>query len=93
MAGSITKNINNLFHKSVSCVRKDNTSSAIAYICTASAQDIDGNGHRFNGEKVCFSREPDGSWYAFPNPGDPLGNPACVYLSGGTSDVAGGGFG
>jgi hypothetical protein len=86
VAGSITKNINNLFHKSVSCVRKDNTSSAIAYICTASAQDIDGNGYRFNGEKVCFSREPDGSWYAFPNPGNPLGNPACVYLSGGTSD-------
>ncbi len=78
VAGSITKNINNLFHKSVSCVRKDNTSSAIAYICTASAQDIDGNGTAFNGEKVCFSREPDGSWYAFPNPGNPLGNPACV---------------
>jgi hypothetical protein len=86
VAGSITKNINNLFHKSVSCVRKDNTSSAIAYICTASAQDIDGSGARFNGEKVCFSREPDGSWYAFPNPGSPLGNPACVYLSGGDAD-------
>ena len=93
MAGSITKNINNLFHKSVSCVRKDNTSSAIAYICTASAQDIDGNGYRFNGEKVCFSREPDGSWYAFPNPGDPLGNPACVYLDGGTRDAPADGFG
>ena len=46
VAGSITKNINNLFHKSVSCVRKDNTSSAIAYICTASAQDIDGQRRR-----------------------------------------------
>ena len=83
VAGSITKNINNLFHKSVSCVRKDNTSSAIAYICTASAQDIDGNGSAFNGETVCFTREPGGTWYAFPNPGLPQGNPFCTQLSGG----------
>jgi hypothetical protein len=87
VAGSITKNINNLFHKSVSCVRKDNTSSAIAYICTASAQDIDGNGTAFNGETVCFSREPGGAWYAFPNPGTPQGNPFCTQLSGGDVGV------
>ncbi len=83
VSGTITKNINNLFHKSVHCVRKNNVSSAIAYICTATAQDIDGNGYRFNGEKVCFSREPDNVWY---NVGGSQShqNGYCVPLDGGT---------
>jgi len=82
--GSITKNINNLFQKSVTCHRKNNVSSAIAYICVASAQDIAGNGDVFNGEKVCFSREPDNVWY---NVGGSNSHPNgyCVYLDGGTA--------
>jgi hypothetical protein len=64
------------------CTRKNNVSGAIAYICTVTAQDIDGNGTVFNGERVCFSREPDNIWYdvggAYPHQ-----NGYCVYLSGG----------
>ena len=77
VAGSITKNINNLFHKSVSCVRKDNTSSAIAVHLHRQRSGHHGAATVFNGEKVCFSREPDGSGTAFPNPGNPLESPAC----------------
>ncbi|HUK95699.1 MAG TPA: hypothetical protein VLU96_11695 [Gaiellaceae bacterium] len=84
VTGTITKNINNLFRKTVSCVRKNNVSSAIAYICTATARDIAGNGDVFNGENVCFSREPDNVWY---NVGGSYAHPNgyCVPLSGGTS--------
>jgi hypothetical protein len=84
VTGTITKTISNLFKKSVSCRRKNNVSSAIAYICTASAQDIAGNGDVFNGEDVCFSREPDNIWYAVggfsPHP-----NGFCEELAGGTA--------
>jgi hypothetical protein len=83
-SGSITKVIQNLFAKSVSCVRKDNTSNAIAYICTASAQDIAGNGNVFNGEKVCFSREPTGVWYTVGG-NIPVDGTICSWLSGGTA--------
>ena len=86
VTGTITKNINNLFRKTVSCVRKNNVSSAVAYICTATARDIAGNGDVFNGEKVCFSREPDNVWY---NVGGSYAHPNgyCVELSGGTATV------
>ena len=84
VTGTITKNINNLFRKTLSCVRKNNVSSAVAYICTATARDIAGNGDVFNGEKVCFSREPDNVWY---NVGGSSAHPNgyCVELSGGTA--------
>jgi len=82
-SGTITKNIENLFNKSVSCVRKNNVSSAVAYICTASAQDIAGNGDTFNGEQVCFSREPDGTWYDVGG-SSPSDNSICRELEGGT---------
>ena len=84
VTGTITKNINNLFRKTLSCVRKNNVSSAVAYICTATARDIAGNGDVFNGEKVCFSREPDNVWY---NVGGSTAHPNgyCVPLSGGTA--------
>lgn len=84
VAGSITKNINNLFHKTLSCIRKDNVSSAIAYICTVTAQDIDGRGDTFNGEKVCFSREPANVWYSVGG-SYPHDNGYCVYLHDGTA--------
>jgi hypothetical protein len=86
VTGTITKNINNLFRKTVSCVRKNNVSSAVAYICTATARDIAGNGDVFNGEKVCFSREPDNVWY---NVGGSFAHPNgyCVELSGGAATV------
>ena len=87
VTGTITKNINNLFRKTLSCVRKNNVSSAVAYICTATARDIAGNGDVFNGEKVCFSREPDNVWY---NVGGSSAHPNgyCVELSGGTATAA-----
>ena len=87
VTGTITKNITNLFRKTVSCVRKNNVSSAVAYICTATARDIAGNGDVFNGEKVCFSREPDNVWY---NVGGSSAHPNgyCVELSGGTDTAA-----
>jgi hypothetical protein len=84
VTGTITKNINNLFHKDVTCHRKNNVSSAIAYICVATAQDIAGNGDVFNGERVCFSREPDNVWYDVGG-SYPHQNGYCVALSGGTA--------
>ncbi len=84
VSGTITKNITNLFRKRVVCIKKDNTSGAIAYICTADARDIDGSGVIFNGEKVCFGREPDNVWYDVGG-SDPHPNGYCVYLSGGTA--------
>lgn len=84
--GSITKHINNHFHKAVHCVRKNNVSSAIAYICTATAQDIDGRGTTFDGEKVCFSREPENIWYNVGG-SSPHENGFCVPLTGGKADA------
>jgi hypothetical protein len=84
--GSITKIISNHFQKTVSCVRKNNVSSAVAYICTATAQDIAGNGDVFNGEKVCFSREPDNIWYSVGG-NNPHPNGFCEELAHGTSSA------
>jgi hypothetical protein len=81
VAGTITKNILNRFKKTVSCVRKNNVSSAVAYLCTATAQDIAGNGDVFNGEYVCFSREPQN---IFILPGGSVPQ-YCVQLQGGTA--------
>jgi len=81
--GSITKNIQNLFNKSVSCVRK---TTLTEYRCTVKAQDIDGSGDIFNGEQVCLVRDPDlgdASWLTVPD-GDLVPNGYCVTLSGGT---------
>ena len=84
--GSITKNIENLFHKSVSCIRKNNVSSAIAYICTASAQDIAGNGdvllQRRNRSASAVNPTGRGSTSAGSVPSD---NSICRTLSGGTT--------
>src|SRR5579884_113357 len=89
-AGSITKVIANLFQKTISCVAEKNPDgSIVGYICTVTAQDIDGNGYVMNGEKVCLSSQGslgDGSWYSYSNGtiGDyNHGNSICVYLSGG----------
>jgi len=82
--GTIVKHINNLFHKDVTCVRKNNVSSAVAYICTATAQDIAGNGDVFNGESVCFSREPENIWFTVGG-STPHQNGFCVPLAGGTA--------
>jgi hypothetical protein len=85
VTGTIAKSLENRFQKTISCVRKNNASRAIVYICTASARDIAGNGNVFNGEIVCFVREPDLSWFAIG--GEDLGNPACVRLGGGTATL------
>jgi hypothetical protein len=85
-SGSIVKHINNFFHKTVSCVRKNNAGSAIAYICTATAIDIDNDGSVFNGEKVCFSREPENVWYGVGG-SYPHDNGYCVPLAGGKPGV------
>ena len=85
-SGSITKNINNLFSKTLVCTRKNNVSGAIAYICTVTAQDINGDGGIFNGEKVCFSREPDNIWYDVGGH-YPHQNGYCVELSGGDAST------
>jgi hypothetical protein len=77
--GTITKNINNLFHKDVVCTIKANH---IGYICTASAIDINGDGTVFNGEYVCFSREPENIWFDVGG-SIPHENGYCVQLSGG----------
>jgi len=97
VSGELVKQIQNLFKKSVSCKLKSNQNPARTagevYICTASAQDIDSSGARFNGEYVCISREPFGTMYGnditgqlppnFSWPGE-----ACVILSGGTDPTA-----
>src|SRR3954465_4107775 len=83
--GSITKNILNGFHKSVTCVRKVVAGTAIAYICTVSATDITGGGEVFNGEHVCLSREPENVWFPVGG-GRPQPNGYCVVLSGGDAD-------
>jgi hypothetical protein len=81
VTGAITKNISNLFRKWVVCNRKNNASSAVAYICTAYAQDINGAGAVFNGERVCFSREPENPFFG---PGVFRYNGFyCITLSGG----------
>jgi hypothetical protein len=85
--GSITKNISNLFSKSVSCRLKNNTNPAgtagRVYICTASATDITGGGLVFNDELVCFKREPDLDWITVG--GTDVPNGTCVPLKGGTA--------
>jgi hypothetical protein len=89
VAGTITKQVLNLFNKSVSCIRKNNgPNGGQVYVCTVSAQDINGAGAVFNGEYVCVSREPFGTVYSnysgtlsgplFGSPGE-----ACVPLHGG----------
>jgi len=83
VTGSITKNINNLFHKAVVCTIKAN---GFGYICTASAIDINGNGAIFNGESVCFSREPENIFYDVGG-SIPHENGYCVELSGGGPGV------
>jgi hypothetical protein len=91
VAGSVTKVVENLFNKSISCRLKSNQNPAgtagILYICTASAQDIDGSGTVFNGETVCISREPVGTLYPFPRNGA-TGSQGelCITLSGGDAD-------
>jgi hypothetical protein len=82
--GSITKVILNQFHKEVACHRKNNT-GGIVYVCTASATDITGGGQVFNGETVCFSREPTGDWYDYPGGQTPYHSSICRELGGGTS--------
>ena len=71
--GTLHKAVENLFNKSVSCRLKNNQNPAgtagEAYICTASAQDIDGSGEVFDGEQVCISREPTGTLYPYPRNG------------------------
>jgi hypothetical protein len=83
VAGTVVKSLLNRFHKQVSCVRKNNVGSAIAYICTASALDITGSGDVFNGERVCFSREPENVWYDVGG-NTPHQNGYCITLNGGT---------
>jgi hypothetical protein len=82
--GTVVKSLLNRFHKDVTCVRKNNVGSAIAYICTASAMDITGSGNIFNGERVCFSREPDNIFYDVGG-NTPHPNGYCVELHGGTA--------
>ena len=63
--------IGNLFQKTLSCVAERNLTAAITgYICTVTAQDIDGSGTNMNGEKVCLSSQGtagDGTWYQYAN--------------------------
>jgi hypothetical protein len=89
VAGTLTKAVTNLFNKSVSCVRKNNgPNGGQVYVCTVSAQDINGAGDVFNDEIVCVSREPFGTMYSNPAgtiQGPLFGSPgeACVPLHGG----------
>jgi hypothetical protein len=85
VGGSITKNIVNLFNKSVVCHQK-NATGTLRYVCVASAQDINGRGDTFNGEEVCFTREPDNIWFYYPG-GGPTENGTCVDLAGGTATL------
>jgi len=94
VSGTITKVISNLFHKTVSCVAERNPDGSITgYICTVTAQDIDGNGSVMNGEQVCLNSQGsagDGTWfeYANGNIGEGTGsNTICVWLSGGGPGV------
>jgi hypothetical protein len=86
--GTLHKAVENLFNKSISCRLKNNQNPAgtagEAYICTASAQDIDGSGDVFNGEQVCISREPTGTLYPYPRNGATgTQGELCILLSGG----------
>lgn len=93
--GTLTKQVINLFNKSVSCFRKNNgPNGGQVYICTVSAQDINGAGFPFNGEFVCVSREPFGTVYS--NSAGTLNGPlsgspgeACVPLHGGGGPATG----
>ena len=90
VTGSVTKVIANLFQKTLSCVAERNPDNSITgYICTVTAQDIDGNGSVMNGETVCLHSQGsagDGAWYNYSNgqiSGSSSGNSICVTLSGG----------
>lgn len=87
VSGVLTKNVNNLFSKTISCRLKNNgPRGGLVYICTASARDINGSGAIFQGEQVCISREPFGTVYSNPQGtlnGPLFGQPgeACVPLT------------
>jgi hypothetical protein len=84
-SGTLTKVVRSRFNKDVSCVPKGPVppiENGVAFICTATAIDIDGS--PFAGERVCFMSNGEGMrTFPFGTPGETEGlNRLCIWLNG-----------